>query len=51
MTASDGEAPVLELGEVVCTHFLQLLPHPLWPRMIEPVRILSMGQIDLFKNY
>ena len=27
-----------------------LLPDSLWPRMIEPVRVLSLGQIDLFKN-
>ena len=28
-----------------------LLPGPLWPTMVVPIRISSMGQIDLFKIY
>ena len=32
-----------------CIPTLALLPDPLWPGMIVPVRILTMGQIDLFE--
>ena len=30
---------------------LPLIPGPLWPRMVVPVRVSSMDQIDLFKNF
>ena len=42
--ASEGEAPILEIWEV-CTPWL---PCPLWSEVVVPVRISSMGQIDLF---
>ena len=29
----------------------KLLPSPLWSRVVVPIRALSMGQINLFKNY
>ena len=28
-----------------------LLPGPLWSRVVVPVRVPSMGQIDLFESY
>ena len=27
------------------------LPVPLWPGVLKPIRVISMGQIDLFENY
>ena len=39
---SDGE--VLEMQS---TPSLPLLPGPLWPRVVAPYRVLSMGQIEL----
>ena len=30
---------------------LTLIPGPLWLKVVVPVRLLSMGQTDLFKNY
>ena len=49
---SDGhEAPVmLELWEMLSTS-LSLLPGPLWPGVVTPDRVLSMGQIELNYNY
>ena len=45
---SDGEFPVmLDLWEVQSTHLLPSLPGPLWPGMVAPDRVLSMGQIEL----
>ena len=45
----DDEAPVmLELWGMQSTPSLPLLPDPLWPRVVVPDRILSMGQIELF---
>ena len=45
----DGEALVmLELWEMQSTHSLPLLPGLLWPRVVAPDRILSMGQIEQF---
>ena len=45
----DGEAPVmLELWEMWCTPLLTSLPGPLWPRVVAPDRVISMGQIELF---
>ena len=47
---SDGEAPVmLELLGVQSNPLLPSLPGPLWPRVVAPDRVLSMGQIEL--NY
>ena len=45
---SDGEAPVLELLGMRSTPSLPLLPGSLWPGMVTPDRVLSMGQIKLF---
>ena len=45
----DGEAAVmLEIWGAGCTPSLLLLPSPLWPGVVAPDRILSMGQIKLF---
>ena len=30
---------------------LTLLPDPLWPKVVVPVRVSFMGQIDLLKRY
>ena len=49
---SDGEAPVmLELWKIRSTPSLSLLPVPLWPGVLAPDRVLSMGQIELFDIY
>ena len=41
---SDAEAPVmLELWGMWSTPSLLLLPGPLWPGVVEPDRVLSMG--------
>ena len=40
---SDGAAPVPELFGTLSTSSLSLLPGPLWPRVVVPVSILSMG--------
>ena len=46
---SDGEIPVmLELWGMQCTPSLPSLPDPLWPGVVAPDRVLSMGQIELF---
>ena len=45
---SHGEAPVmLELWGMQSTPSLPLLPGLLWPRVVAPDRVLSMGQIEL----
>ena len=45
---SYGEVPIiLELWGMQSIPSLPLLPGPLWPRVVAPFRILSMGQIDL----
>ena len=45
---SDGESPVmLELWGMWSTPFLLSLLLPLWPRVVTPKRVLSMGQIKL----
>ena len=46
-TASDGEIPVLELGGMWMNPSLTLLPGPLWPKVVAPVRISSKGQSKL----
>ena len=44
----DGEVPVmLELWGMRSTPSLLSLPGSLWPRVVAPDRILSMGQIEL----
>ena len=41
---SDGEVPViLEFWGMQSTPSLPLFPGPLWPRMVEPDRVLSLG--------
>ena len=45
---SDGEVPVmLELWGMRSTPSLPLLPGPLWPWVVTPDRVLSIGQIEL----
>ena len=45
---SDGEVPVmLELWGMWSTPSLPSLPGPLWPGVVAPDMVLSMGQIDL----
>ena len=44
---SDGETPVLELWGMCSTPSLPFFPSPLWPGVVAPDRILSMGQIEL----
>ena len=50
-TASEGEAPILETLEIWSTSLLLLLPGPLWPGVVVPVKVSSMDQTDDFKNY
>ena len=50
ITASDREAPDLEIWRVRSIPFLQLLSDPLWPGVVT-FKVPSMGQIDLFENY
>ena len=40
---SDSEAPVLEFWGIWSSSSLPLLLGPLWPRMVAPDRVLSMG--------
>ena len=45
---SDGEASVmLKLWGMQSAPSLPSLPGPLWPQVVEPDRVLSMGQIEL----
>ena len=45
---SDGKAPImLEFGGMQSTPLLPLLLGPLWPEVVAPDRVLSMGQIEL----
>ena len=39
---------MLELWELQSTPSLSSLPVPLWPGVVAPDRVLSMGQIELF---
>ena len=44
----DGEVPVmLELWGMRSTTSFSSLPGPLWPGVVAPDRVLSMGQIEL----
>ena len=47
---SDGKASFLELWGMSDTLLLPLLPGPLWPNVVVPVRVLSMGQTELFNH-
>ena len=38
---------MLELWGMLSPTLLPLLPGPLWPRVVVPDRVLSMGQIEL----
>ena len=51
LSASGGEATVVDIYGVGSTPSLPILPGQLWPRVVVPVRISTMGQINLFKNY
>ena len=45
----DGEVAVmLELWGMRGTSSLSSLPYPLWPEVVTPDRVLSMGRIELF---
>ena len=47
---SNGQAPeMLELGEMQSTPSLQSLSGPLWPRVVAPDRVLSMGHLNVCK--
>ena len=43
----DGEVPVMHWGKQNIPT-LPLLPGPLWPGVVEPDRVRSMSQTDLF---
>ena len=51
LTASIGEAPVLELWGLWSTALLRLLADALWSEEVVAVGVPSYGQIDLFRNY
>ena len=45
---SDGKALVMrELWEMQSTPLLPSLPGPLWPGVVAPDQVLSMGQVEL----
>ena len=50
MKLSDGEAPVLELWRMWNTPSFPLLPGLLIPGVVVPVRVPSMGQIEIFNH-
>ena len=39
---------MLELWRIQSTPSLSSLPDPLWPKVVTPDMVLSMGQIELF---
>ena len=47
---SDREAPTLETWRMWSTPSLPMLPGSLWPGVLAPDRVLSMGQIELFNH-
>ena len=47
---SDDEPSVLEFWEMWNISSLTLLLGPLWPRVVAPVRVPSLGQIKLFNH-
>ena len=50
-TVPNSEAPILEIWRVWRMLSLLLLPAPLRPRVLVSERVLSMRQLDQFKNY
>ena len=48
---SDGETLVLEFWGMGNTPSLELLPGPLWPREVVPVRVPSMGQNRTIQSF
>ena len=44
--SSDGKAPALEIWGIWSTPSLSFLPGSLWPGVVTPDRVLSMGQIE-----
>ena len=50
-TASDGDATIFDLWGMWSAPSLPLLPGPLWPWVVVPVRILSIDQIELFDHF
>ena len=49
---SDGGAlEMLELWGIWSTPSLPLLPGPLWPSVVAPDRVRSVGQIEIFDIY
>ena len=50
-TASDDEAPVLEHCGMWNTLALPLLPGPLWPGVVEPVRVPCRSYRELFNHW
>ena len=44
---ADGEVPVLVLWRIWSTYSLPLLQSPLWPEVVAPDTVLSVGQIEL----
>ena len=50
-TTSDGDAPVLELWDCGVPLSLTFLPGSLWPGLIVPHWVPSMGQIEPFSHY
>ena len=47
-TTSDGEVSVLDIWRMWSILSLPLLLCPLWPRVVVPIRIPSMRQVELF---
>ena len=47
---SDSETPVLDLWGMWSTPSLALLSGPLWLRVVVPVRVVVMNQIEIFNN-
>ena len=41
---------MLEFSGMQSTHSLSLLSDPLWPRVVAPDRVLSIGQIEPFDD-
>ena len=48
---SDGEVPVLELWGMWSTPSLSLFPGPLRTRVVVPIRVPSVGHIELLNNF
>ena len=46
-----GEVPIVELWRMWSTRSLPLLLSTLWPRVVAPVRVPSIGQIKIFNDF